>query len=105
MNRFEKFLIDPTSIKRAVATDLLKKIFTVSAIALLFVSACAVAQGQGAPTPQTTDIRCALFRACEVAQGEGTPTPQTQPVNYTNAIQIGPYAGVKGDLAPIVRIV
>src|SRR5215813_11557889 len=105
MNRFENFLINPNSIKRAVATDLLKRIFAVSAIALLFVSTCAVAQGEGAPAPQTTDIRCALFRACAVAQGEGTPTPQMNPVNYANVIQIGPYAGVKGDLTPIVRIV
>src|SRR5262249_7457612 len=105
MNRFENFLINPNSIKRAVATDLLKKIFAVSAIALLFVSTCAVAQGEGAPAPQTTDIRCALFRACAVAQGEGTPTPQMNPVNYANVIQIGPFAGVKGDLTPIVRIV
>src|SRR5262245_56629615 len=105
MSRFENFPINPNSIKRAVATDLLKKIFAVSAIALLFVSTCAVAQGEGAPAPQTTDIRCALFRACAVAQGEGTPTPQMNPVNYTNVIHIGPRDGVKGDLAPIVRIV
>src|SRR5262245_61134590 len=83
MNRFEKFLLDSYSIESA-ATDrcysknrslmgrcaeslagiCLKKIFVVSAIALLFVSACAVAQAEGAPTPQATDIRCTIFGAC-----------------------------------------
>jgi hypothetical protein len=59
----------------------LKKIFSFSSLALVFVSGYAV------------------------AQGDDTPTPQTQPVNYTNVIRITPRRGVKGDLAPIVRIV
>ena len=124
MNRFEKFLMDSNSIEGA-ATDLcysknrslmgrcaeplagicLKKVFASSALTLLFVSAFAVAQVEGAQTPQTTDIRCTVFRACEAAQGEGTPAPQTNAVNYANVIQIGSSDGVKGDLAPIVRIV
>jgi hypothetical protein len=60
----------------------LNRIFGLSPLALVFVSACAVAQGEAPP-----------------------PTPQTQPINYTNVIQITPRDGVKGDLAPIVRIV
>jgi hypothetical protein len=102
MNRFDKFLLNSNSIEGAAATDLcysknrslmgrcaeslagicLKKVFALSAFTLLFVSTYAVAQGQGTPTTQTT-----------------------QPVNYTNVIQIGPHGRVKGDLAPIVRIV
>jgi hypothetical protein len=39
------------------------------------------------------------------AQEDDTKTPLTQPVNYTNVIHISPRNGVKGDLAPIVRIV
>src|SRR4030095_10192111 len=39
------------------------------------------------------------------AQEDDTKTPRTQPVNYTNVIHITPHKGVKGDLAPIVRIV
>ena len=117
MNRFKKFLMDSNNIEGA-ATDLcysknrslmgryaeslaaicLKKVFASTALALLFVSA--VAHGEGAPTPQATDIRCTLFGVCGA-----TSTPQTKPVNYTNVIQIGPRDGVKGDLAPIVRIV
>src|SRR5262245_32629509 len=101
MNRFEKFLLDSNSIAGAAATDLcysknrslmgrraeslagscLTQAVSSSVFPLLFVSTYAVAHGQGAPTPQT------------------------QPVNYANVIQIGPRDGVKGDLAPIVRIV
>ena len=96
MNRLEKFILDSNSIEGAAATErcysknrslmgrcaesvagiCLKKVFASSAITLLFVCTYAVAQGQG-----------------------------TQPVNYTNVIQIGPHGAVKGDLAPIVRIV
>jgi len=46
-----------------------------------------------------------LVPGYQLAQGNDTPTPQTQPVNYTNVVQITPFDGVKGDLAPIVRIV
>ena len=59
----------------------LKKIFALSVLALVFVP------------------------GYQLAQGNDTPTPQTQPVNYTNVVQITPFDGVKGDLAPIVRIV
>lgn len=62
----------------------LKKMLALSPLAMLFVAGCAVAKGDNTPTPQTE---------------------QTQPVNYTNVIQITPHDGVKGDLAPIVRIV
>jgi hypothetical protein len=62
----------------------LKKILAFSPIALALVAGCAVVQADDTPTPQTA---------------------QTQPVNYTNVTQIGPHDGVKGDLAPIVRIV
>jgi hypothetical protein len=65
----------------------LKKIFALGVLALVFVSGCAVAKGDDTPTPQAQ------------------LTLQTQPVNYTNVIQITPHDGVKGDLAPIVRIV
>ena len=34
-----------------------------------------------------------------------TQRPLTQALNYTNPIRITPDGGVKGDLAPIVRIV
>jgi hypothetical protein len=64
-----------------------KKMFALSVLALVFVSGCAVAKGDDTPTPQTQQ------------------TQQTQPLNYTNVIQITPHDGVKGDLAPIVRIV
>ena len=59
----------------------LKKILALSPLALVLVSGCAV------------------------AKGDDPPPPQTQPINYTNVIQITPHDGVKGDLAPIVRIV
>jgi hypothetical protein len=39
------------------------------------------------------------------AQEDDTKTARTQPVNYADVIHIGPFGGVKGDLAPIVRIV
>jgi hypothetical protein len=39
------------------------------------------------------------------AQEDDTQTARTQPVNYADVIHIGPFGGVKGDLAPIVRIV
>jgi hypothetical protein len=65
----------------------LKNIFALGVLALVFVSGCAVAKGDDTPTPQAQ------------------LTLQTQPVNYTNVIQITPHDGVKGDLAPIVRIV
>lgn len=42
---------------------------------------------------------------CAVAKGDDPPPPQTRPVNYTNVIQIAPHDGVKGDFAPVVRIV
>ncbi|MGH9794066.1 MAG: hypothetical protein ACRD5G_04775 [Candidatus Acidiferrales bacterium] len=67
----------------------LKKILALSPLALVFVHACSVAQGEPTPTPPP----------------QTQPGPQTQPVNYTNVIQITPRDGVKGDLAPIVRIV
>jgi hypothetical protein len=35
----------------------------------------------------------------------GDQLPRTEPINYTNVIRIAPKDGVKGDLAPIVRIV
>src|SRR5262245_4452184 len=47
----------------------------------------------------------ALLPTSAFAQGGDKKTPHTQPVNYTNVIHIGPHNGVKGDLAPIVRIV
>src|SRR5262245_36725525 len=47
----------------------------------------------------------ALLPTSAFAQGGDKKTPHTQPVNYTNVIHIGPHGGVKGDLAPIVRIV
>lgn len=59
----------------------LKKILAFSSLALVFVSGCGV------------------------VKADDPPPPQTQPVNYTNVIQITPHDGVKGDLAPIVRIV
>jgi len=59
----------------------LKKILALSPLALVFVYGCAV------------------------ARGDDPPTPHTQPINYTNVIQIGPRDGVKGDLAPVLRIV
>lgn len=36
---------------------------------------------------------------------DGNQTPVTQPLTYRNVIRVTPLAGVKGDLAPIVRIV
>ena len=46
-----------------------------------------------------------LLPTSAFAQEDDTKTPLTQPVNYTNVIHIGPRDGVKGALAPIVRIV
>jgi len=46
-----------------------------------------------------------LLPTSTFAQGDDTRTPRTQPVNYANVIHISPRTGVKGDLAPIVRIV
>ena len=46
----------------------------------------------------------ALLPTSAFAQDD-TGTPRTQPVNYADVIHIGPFGGVKGDLAPIVRIV
>ena len=46
-----------------------------------------------------------LLPTSAFAQEDDTKTPLTQPVNYTNVIHISPRNGVKGDLAPIVRIV
>lgn len=57
-----------------------KKILALSPLALVFLIGCAALGAD--PAPQ-----------------------QTQPVNYTNVIHITPNDGVKGDLAPIVRIV
>jgi hypothetical protein len=37
--------------------------------------------------------------------GSRNQTPLTQPLNYKNVIRITPRAGVKGDAAPVVRIV
>ena len=82
MNKFKSFLLGASSVKQEEKPwkgICLKKIL--SSLALVFVL------------------------GCQVAQGDYTPTPQTQPVNYTNVIQITPRDGVKGDLAPIVRIV
>src|SRR5262250_1290920 len=50
-------------------------------------------------------LALAFVLGCQLARGNDTPTPQTQPVHYTNVIQVTPLDGVKGDLAPIVRIV
>ena len=47
----------------------------------------------------------ALLPTSALAQQGDKKTPHTQPVNYTNVIHIRPRSGVKGDLAPIVRIV
>src|SRR4030095_14601651 len=46
-----------------------------------------------------------LLPTSAFAQEGDTTTELTQPVNYTNVIHIRPRDGVKGDLAPIVRIV
>ena len=46
-----------------------------------------------------------LLPTSAFAQEDGPKTPFTQPVNYRNVIHISPRNGVKGDLAPIVRIV
>jgi len=46
----------------------------------------------------------ALLPTSAFAQDD-TGTPRTQPVNYASVIHISPRSGVKGDLAPIVRIV
>jgi hypothetical protein len=50
-------------------------------------------------------LALAFVLGCQLAQGNDTPTPQTRPVNYTNVIQVTPFDGVEGTLAPIVRIV
>src|SRR5881296_2204279 len=55
-------------------------------------------------------VGLALLPASALAQAgqsdeDGNQTPLTQPLNYRNVIRITPFAGVKGDLAPIVRIV
>jgi hypothetical protein len=47
----------------------------------------------------------ALLPTSAFAQEGDKKTPHTRPVNYTNVIHITPRKGVKGDLAPIVRIV
>ena len=47
----------------------------------------------------------ALLPTSAFGQEGDTKTPTTHPVNYTNVIRIAPRDGVKGDLAPIVRIV
>ena len=36
---------------------------------------------------------------------EDTRTPRTDPINYSSVVSVTPRQGVKGDLAPIVRIV
>ena len=50
-------------------------------------------------------VTSALLPTSAFGQEGDTGTPTTQPVNYTNVIRIAPRDGVKGDLAPIVRIV
>jgi hypothetical protein len=50
-------------------------------------------------------VALVLVSGCADARGDDPPPPRTQPVNYTNVIQVTPHDGVKGDLAPIVRIV
>jgi hypothetical protein len=51
----------------------------------------------------------ALLPTSGLAQAEynsdGNERPRTEPINYTNVIRVTPKDGVKGDLAPIVRIV
>src|SRR5262249_6276175 len=49
-------------------------------------------------------ITLALLPVSTLAQGYGG-SPLTDPVTYDNLIRITPHDGVKGDLAPIVRIV
>ena len=53
-------------------------------------------------------ILCAgAFAQSAAAQTDedGNQTPLTQPLTYRNVIRVTPFDGVKGDLAPIVRIV
>jgi hypothetical protein len=50
-------------------------------------------------------VTTTLLPPLAFAQEDDTKTPFTQPVNYRNVIHISPRNGVKGDLAPIVRIV
>jgi hypothetical protein len=47
----------------------------------------------------------ALLPGSAFAQQGNAKTGATHPVNYKNVIHIRPHDGVKGDLAPIVRIV
>ena len=49
-------------------------------------------------------ITLALLPVSRLAQGYGG-SPHTDPIAYSNPINITPHNGVKGDLAPIVRIV
>ena len=49
-------------------------------------------------------VTLALLPASALAQGYGG-SPLTDPIAYSNIIRITPHDGVKGDLAPIVRIV
>ena len=50
-------------------------------------------------------VASTLLPTSAFAEEDDTKTPRTQPVNYTNVIHISPRNGVKGDLAPIERIV
>jgi hypothetical protein len=49
-------------------------------------------------------ITLALLPVSTLAQGY-SGNPRTDPIAYSNPINITPHNGVKGDLAPIVRIV
>ena len=49
-------------------------------------------------------VTLALLPASALAQGY-SGSPLTDPLTYSNIIKITPHNGVKGDLAPIVRIV
>jgi len=67
----------------------LKKLLAFSALVLALVPTSALAQAG----------------SHEESKEENPRTPRTEPINYRNLIRITPRAGVKGDLAPIVRIV